>query len=72
MKATSAPPHIGKGLRLKRKSHRGRPILPRKPKPETLTVLGAAARAAGLTVADIQRLGQTRRVHAVAMKAEAE
>lgn len=41
------------------------------PGPDSITSLGVAARTAGLSVADIQKLAETRRVHALAMKGEA-
>lgn len=43
----------------------------RGPSP-SIYALGNAARAAGLTIADIERIAETRRVHAVAMAQEAE
>lgn len=40
------------------------------PRPESVGMLGVAARTAGLTVADIQKIAENRRVHALAVGAK--
>lgn len=49
----------------------GRVLRSSAPRPENISMLGVAARTAGLTVADIQKIAESRRVHALAMGEDA-